>query len=85
MTLAYLAVLELRVCPTDIRVQKINRSTLLTHDPLLANFLVEDKEGRMHFFQEIFLITNIIISVVLGMPILSLSKLKINFAKEKHN
>lgn len=36
--LAYAAVLELGVCPTDIEVQKIDRSMILTQGMVSANF-----------------------------------------------
>ena len=50
MTLAYAAVLGLCVYTTDVRVQKIDRSTLLTHGIVLANFQVENKQKKTRFF-----------------------------------
>lgn len=43
MTSAYAAVLRLLVCPTNVKAKRIDRSTLLTHGIMLANFKLEDK------------------------------------------
>lgn len=50
MTPAYVAVLRLRVCPTDIGAQKINRSTLSIHSIVLAIFKLKNKQEKMRFF-----------------------------------
>lgn len=78
---AYAAKLGLRVCPTNVGAQKIDRSTFSTHDMVLANYQLEDKQDRLRFFQEAFLVANTAIEVVLGMFFLSLSKIEINFAE----
>lgn len=46
MTLAYAAKLYLKVRSTDIKVQKIDDSTLETFEIVLANFQVESKLER---------------------------------------
>ena len=43
MTPAYAAVLELRVYSTNIKVQKIDRSILLTNSMVLATLQLKDK------------------------------------------
>ncbi len=45
MTPAYAAKLGLQVRSSNLGVQKINGSTLVTHGMLLASFQVEDKHG----------------------------------------
>ena len=73
MTPAYAAKLGLQVRKADIGAQKIDGSTLETFGMVLADFQVEDKLGRVRFFQETFLLANISAEVVLGMPFLTLS------------
>ena len=50
MTSAYMAVLGLRVCFTDVRAQKIDGSMLLTYGKVLAIFQLKDKQRRTRFF-----------------------------------
>lgn len=50
MTLAYVAKLGLKAQKIDIRIQKIDGSTLNTFGMVLADFQVEDKLGRTWFF-----------------------------------
>lgn len=40
---------------------------------VLASFQVEDKLGRARFFQEIFLLADISVEMVLGMPFLTVN------------
>ena len=83
MNLAYALRLGLRVHRTDIGAQKIDRSTLETFGMVLASFQVEDKLGRLRFFQETFLLADISTGVVLGMPFLTLSNANIQFVEKK--
>lgn len=73
MTLAYAAKLDLKIRPISIRVQKINSSTLQTFGIVLANFQVNNKFGRVCFFQKTFLLVAISIEVILGIPFLTFS------------
>lgn len=43
MTLAYATVFKLRVCPTNVKAQKIDESMLSNHGIVLANLRLEDK------------------------------------------
>ena len=83
MTPVYTAVLGLHVCPTDIGAQKIDRSMFSTYSIVLVNFQLKDKQGRLRFFQETFLVANTVIEVILGMLFLTLSKVKINFVERE--
>ena len=65
---AYAAKLGLRVRETDVGAQKIDGSHLDTFGMVIAGFSVEDKLGKVRFFQETFLLANISLEVVLGMP-----------------
>ena len=73
MSPAYASKLVLKVYYTDIGAHKIDGSTLETFGMVLASFQVEDKLGRIWFFQETFLLADISAKVVVGMPFLTLS------------
>ena len=77
MNPAYASRLGLRVHRIDIRAQKIDGSTLETFGMVLASFQVEDKLGKIRFFQETFLLADISTEVVLGMPFLILSNVNV--------
>ena len=50
---------------------------------VIAGFQVEDKLGRVRFFQESFLLAETSMEVVLGMPFLTLSNSDIQFAAKE--
>ena len=83
MTPADAANLGLKVQKTDIGAQKIDGSTFETFGIVLANFQVEDKLGRAWFFQETFLLADISMEVVLGMPFLTLSNADVQFVEKE--
>ena len=83
MTPGYASKLGLKVRPTDVGAQKIDGSTLETFGMVLASFQVEDTLGRARFFQETFLLADLSVEVVLGMPFLTLSNADIKFAQKK--
>ena len=83
MKLAYASKLSFRVYQIDVRAQKIDGSILKTFDMVLASFQVEDKFGRAWFFQETFLLADISMEVVLGIPFFTLSNTDIQFAKKE--
>ena len=83
MTPAYALKLGLKVCQTDVGAQKIDGYTLETFRMVLASFQMEDKLGRARFFQETFLLADIHMEVVLGMPFLTLSNADIQFLKQE--
>lgn len=43
MILAYAAVLQLRIYPTNVEAQKIDGFTFSNHNIILANFQLEDQ------------------------------------------
>ena len=83
MTPAYASKLGLQVRHTDVGAQKIDGSTLETFGMVLASFQVEDKLGRIRFFQETFLLANISAEIVLGMPFLTLSNANVQFVEKE--
>ena len=82
MNLAYASRLGLQVYRTNIGAQKIDGSTLKTFGMVLASFQVEDKVGRIQFFQETFLLADISMGVVLGIPFLTLSNADVQFVEK---
>ena len=83
MTPGYVLKLGLKIYPTNVGAQKIDGSTLEMFEIVLTSFQVEDKLGRTRYFQKTFLLADISIEVVLGMPFLTLSNANIEFAKKK--
>ena len=72
--------LGLPIQPTDVRAQKINDSTLDTHGMVVTAFSVVEKGNRVRFFEEIFLVANVSLEVVFGMPFLTLSGANVDFS-----
>ena len=83
MTPGYASKLGLKVRPTDVEAQKIDGSTFKTFEMVLASFQVEDTLGKARFFQETFLLADLSVEVVLGMPFLTLSNTNIKFAQKE--
>ena len=83
MTPAYAVHLGLKVKVTNIGAQKIDGFSLVTFSMVIALFQIVNKLGRSWFFQETFLLADISIEVVLGMPFLTLSNSDIQFAKKE--
>ena len=83
MTPAYASKLSLRVRHIDVRVQKIDGSTLQAFRMVLANFQVEDKLEKTRFFQETFLLADISAEVVLDILFLTLSNADVQFVEKE--
>ena len=73
MTLAYAKQLGLQVQTTDVWAQKIDNSLLRTFEMVIAGFQVEDKLGKVRFFQKLFLLAKTSMEVVLRMLFLIFS------------
>ena len=80
---AYAKKLGLRVRQTDIGAQKIDGSHLETFGMVIASFSLQDKLGKVRFFQETFLVTDTRIEVVLEMFFLTLGNADIRFAERE--
>ena len=48
---------------------------------VIADFQVEDKNGKPRFFQKTFLVANTKFEVILGMPFLKISNADVAFGK----
>ena len=79
MTPAFAAKLGLSIRPTGIGAQKIDGSALKTYGMVIAGFSIQDKTGKIRFFEETFLLADTSMEVVLGMPFLALSNADIQF------
>ena len=83
MTPGYASKLSLKVRLIDVGAQKINGSIFKTFGMVLASFQVEDKLERPRFFQETFLLADLSVKMILGMPFLTFSNVNIQFAQKK--
>ena len=81
MSPAYAERLGLKTWMTNVRAQKIDGSALETFGMVIANFQVENKSGRLRFFQETFLVANTRFKVILGMPFLKISNANVAFGE----
>ena len=64
---------------TNVGAQKIDGSTIETYGMASAGFSLKDSLGRVRFFEETFLVADISMEVVLGMPFLSFSNADFQF------
>ena len=64
---------------TNIRVQKIDGTTLKTYKMIVFTFSVLDKDIRKSFFEKSFLLANIKSDVILGMPFLTINDVNNDF------
>ncbi len=83
MTPAYTAELGLTTRKTSVGAQKIDGSPLETYNMVSASFSLQESLGRFRFFEETFLIADISLEVVLGMPFLALKNANFQFSREK--
>ena len=83
MTPAYVAHLGLKVRVTNVSAQKIDGSLLAIYGMVIAAFQIVNKLGCSWFFHEIFLLANISMEVVLGMPFLTFNNTDIQFAEKE--
>lgn len=72
MTPAYASKLGFIIQKIDVGIQKIDGSALTTCRMVIASFSIQDKLGKVWFFEKTFLLADISIEVVLGMPFFSL-------------
>ena len=82
MSPAYASKFGLKVHHTNVGAQEIDGSTLETFEIVLASFQMEDKLGKIRFFQETFLFADIRAEMILGMPFLTFSNADVQFVKK---
>lgn len=83
MTPIYAAKLGLTIWKTNVGAQKIDGLTLVTYGMVIAGFSLQDKLGRVWFFEKTFLLADISREVVLGMLFLTLSNANVNFSGQE--
>ena len=81
MSPAYVERLGLKTRKTNVGAQKIDGSALEIFGMVIADFQMEDKDGRPRFFQETFLVADTKFEVVLGMPFLKISNVDVTFGE----
>ena len=80
---AYATKLSFCTRKIDISAQKIERSYLIIFEIVIADCSVMDKLRNIWFFQKTFLLANIGLNVILGMPLLTFSRADVWFAERK--
>lgn len=83
MTPAYAAKLGLLTQKTDVGAQKIDDSALVTYWIVIVGFSLQEKLGKVWFFEKPFLLADNTIKVVLEMSFLFFSNADIRFAKKE--
>lgn len=81
--LAYAAKLDLKTCHTNVRAKKIDGFIFQIFEIFLASFQVENELGKTRFFQKTFLLANISVKMLLGMPFFTFSSRKALFAEKE--
>ncbi len=71
--------LGLKIRKINVRVQKINATTLKTNEIVDSIFCVLDKDDRERFFEERFLLADIKLNVMLGILFLIMSNINVDF------
>lgn len=83
MTSTHIAKFDLVIQKTDVGAQKIDSSTLEIYKIVIASFLVQNRLGKIWFFEKSFLWTDTNIELVLGMSFLTVSDIDIWFAEKE--
>ncbi len=71
--------LSLKIWKTNVRAQKIDSTTLETYRIVVSTFSMSDKDGKERFFEENFLLADVKLDIVLGIPFLTMSNADIDF------
>ncbi len=79
MSQAFAQQLGLKVHKTNIWAQKIDDTTLETYRMVVSIFSVLDKDSRERFFKESFLLVDVKLDIVLGIPFLTMSNTDVDF------
>ncbi len=79
MSQAFAQQLGLKICMTNIKAQKIDGTTLETYGIVVSTFSVLDKDGRERFFERSFLLANVKLDIMLGIPFLTMSNTNVDF------
>ncbi len=76
---AFAQQLSLKICKTNVGVEKIDGTILETYGIVISTFSLLDKDDRERFLKESFLLVDIKLDIVLGMPFLIMSNAEVDF------
>ena len=76
---AFAKELGLPIRSTNVGAQKIDGTMLDTFEKVVVAFLVVNKANQVRFFEETFLVANVSLEVVLGIPVFTLSGANVDF------
>ncbi len=79
MSQVFASQLGLKISNINIRVQKIDGTTLETYGMVVITFSVSDKNGKERFFEESFLLADVKPDLVLEMSFLTMSNVDVDF------
>ncbi len=79
MSQAFTHQLDLKVCKTNIRAQKIDGTTVETYRMVVSIFSLSDKDGRERFFEGSFFFADVKPDIVLKITFLTMSNTDIDF------
>lgn len=79
MQSSFIKKLSFCIYKTNVSAQNNRGSKLDTFGIVITFFLVNDKDEKFYFFEEVFLLVNINMTISLEMLFLTLSDVKINF------
>ncbi len=79
MSQAFAQQLSLMIRKTNVGAQKIDDTTLETYGMVVSTFSVLDKDRRERFFEESFLLSDVSLDILLGIPFLIMSNADVDF------
>lgn len=79
MSQTFASQLGLKTRKTNIKTQKIDGTTLKIYEIVDSTFFIVDKDCIERFFKESFLLANVKLNVMFGMPFLIMSNANIDF------
>ena len=82
MSPVYIKKLGFKTWNINVKAQKIDGSTFKTLKMIIADFWVEDKGGRLKFFQKTFLVANTKFEVILRISFLKINNANVSFSKK---
>ena len=83
MNLAFASEIGLKIWKTNVGAQKIDGTTLKSYEMIVSTFSLLDKDNRERFFEESFLLADIKLDKVLGIPFLTMSNADIDFQAKR--
>lgn len=79
MSQAFALKLGLKIRKTNIKIEKIDCTTLKTYVMVVFMFFVLDKNDKERFFEKNFLLANMQLDIVFGSFFLTISNIYVNF------